>query len=464
MTDADHEPHSASTQEDHRMTSEVLDRVEALVDAGESEPLQALLGGLHPADVAEIITLLAKDTRLALIALIRDGFDPEIIPNLEEDVREEVLEALGAEGSAAAISRLAPDEAVSVLEDLDEEEQQEILEAVVNQDIRAGLEEGLAYPESSAGRLMHKVVVAVPEFWTVGDAIDFLRREQTLPEDFYAIFVIDPRYHPVGAVLLSRLLRCQRSTPVRDIMDRNAHSVPTTMDQEEVAYIFRKYALVSAPVVNTQGRVVGMITLDDIVHVIQEEAEEDLMKLGGVRDSGMYATLMRAASRRSPWLFFNLFTGFVETLVVGLFSHTIEHLVVLAALMPVVSALGGNVGTQSLTVVVRALATREITSANASRVVMREILICAINGILFGIVTGIGVALIYHDSGLGMVFGTAITANFCVAGIVGAMLPITMHTLKSDPAISSGIILTWITDVAGFSIFLGLATALLMHR
>jgi magnesium transporter len=388
------------------------------------------------------------------------------LAEVDETVRDEIIDQLGLETIAQVVTELDSDDAVQVVEELDEDEQREVLEAIPAGD-RSLIEEGLAFPEDSAGRLMQRELVTVPEFWTVGETIDFMRQsadeeDGVLPELFYDIFVVDPKHHPVGHIPLSRLLRTRRPVAVSDLMDPKMKILPATTDQEDVAFVFSQRDLVSAPVVDDDGRLVGVITIDDVVDVIHEEHEEDIMLLGGVSEGDLYADVLETTRSRFTWLLVNLGTAIMASIVIGLFQGTIEQMVALAVLMPIVASMGGNAGTQTLTVAVRALATKELTTTNALRVVGKELMVGIINGVLFAVLTGL-VAFAWFDSAdIGIVIALAMTINMVVAGLAGASIPILLERTGADPAIASSVFLTTITDVIGFLAFLGLATWLLI--
>ncbi|MGH6958981.1 MAG: magnesium transporter, partial [Dongiaceae bacterium] len=369
---------------------------------------------------------------------------------------------LGPQELAAAVAELDTDDAVDLLEDLDEEAKQRILAAVPAEE-RVILEKGLTYPEDSAGRLMQRELVAVPAYWTVGETVDFLRASQDLPDDFYDLFIVDPAHRPVGTVPLSRAMRTKRPVRLTDIMETELRTVPVTMDQEAVAYMFRQYALVSAPVVDEAGRLVGVVTVDDVVHVIDEEAEEDLMSLSGVGESDFHAPAAETAWRRMRWLFVTLINTLIASTVILQFDATIQQIVALAVLMPIVAAMGGNAGMQVVTVTVRALATRDLTpGSNLLRTVGKELIVAGMNAGLFALIMGGIAAAWFHDWHLGFVLGAAMVFNMLWAGLAGTVIPLTLHRLGMDPAVSAGPFLTTTTDVLGFFSFLGLATWFLL--
>ena len=373
---------------------------------------------------------------------------------------------LGLKRAANAISELDSDDALMVLEEMDEDRQKELLDHISDTE-RTFIEEGLSYPEDSAGRLMQREVVTVPSQWNVGQCIDYIRRraddeENELPSIFYDIFVIDARHHPVGAVSLSALLRSRRQTPVSEVMEEDMHEIPVDTDQEDIAFLFRQRDLVSAPVIDMAGRLVGAITIDDVVDVIHEEHEEDIMRMGGVIEDDLYQASISTARARFSWLVVNLLTAILASMVIGLFDATIQEVVALAVLMPIVASMGGNAGTQTLTVTVRALATKELTGANAFRVITKEVIVGCFNGIAFAILTGLVAWLWFGSSTLGIVIASAMVINMIVAGLAGTTIPIMLERAGIDPAIASSVFLTTITDVVGFFAFLGLAALFLL--
>ena len=435
------------------------------LDAAEVERIEELVLPLHYADVADVIEALGAEDRKLLIEIIRPHFEPETLTRLEQPVRSEVIEQLGTADLAAAIGGLETDDAVEVLEHLDDEVQSQVLEAVSIED-RTLLEEGLSWPEDSAGRLMQRELVAVPSFWTVGETIDFLRAaaerdSDELPEEFYDIFVVDPKHKPVGTIPLSRVLRTKRPVKVSDLMTPEMRLVPVDMDQEEVAFLFRQYDLASAPVVDEAGRLVGVITVDDVLDVIDEEAEEDIMRLGGVVETDLYRAVLDTTKSRFSWLVVNLGTAIVASIVIGFFEVTIRQIVALAVLMPIVASMGGNAGTQTLTVAVRALAMKELTASNTLRAVGKEVLVGGFNGILFAGLMGIVAWLWFASPAIGLVIAAAMVINLLVAGLAGVVIPLGLERTGVDPAVASGVVLTTVTDVVGFLAFLGLAALFL---
>ncbi len=439
--------------------------VEALAK-NRDDHLKILIDPLHYTEVADLLEHLNPEERNGLIELIRFKLDPAILSELDENVRDKIIDILGVDEVAAAVSELESDDAVEIIEELDEEEQKQILEAIPAGE-RGLIEEGLSYPEDSAGRLMQRELVTVPTYWNVGETIDFMRRgndegDDAMPEQFYDIFVTDPTFHPVGSVSLSRLLRSSRAVPITDIMEPEMKMIPVTTDQEEVAFLFRQRNLVSAPVVDDDGRLVGAITVDDVVDVIDEEHEEDIMRLGGVPEDDLYNAAIDTARSRFSWLFINLLTAVTASMVIGMFKATIEQIVALAILMPIVASMGGNAGTQTMTVTVRALAMKELTATNAYRVIGKEFLVGGFNGVLFAVLTGMVTWAWFGNPTLGMVIALAMIVNLIVAGLVGTLIPLMLDRSGHDPAIASSVILTTITDVVGFASFLGLAAWILL--
>ena len=432
----------------------IRDAIVAL-DSEDGAAILEILAPLHPAEVADLIEMLHGPMRTQLVELLRTNFDPVVLAELDETVRDEVAEQLGTETLANAIAALDSDDALSLISTLEETKQRRVLHAISNA-LRSILEEGLAFPEDSAGRLMQREFVAVPAFWKVGEVIDFLRESDDLPDDFYDVFVVDPRHRLIGYVALNRILRTKRPVPVRDIMVHDFVSVPVEMDQEEVAYVFSQQDLVSAPVVDDSDRLIGVITIDDIVDVIHQEAEEDIMRLGGVQGDDLYAAVIDTGKSRFTWLFVNLLTAIVASIVIGLFQGTIEQVVMLAVLMPIAASMGGNAGTQTLTVAVRALAMKELTPANALRVLSKEVLVGTFNGLLFAVIIGVIAWIWSGNIGIGVVMAVAMVITLVVAGLAGAAIPLGLSRTRFDPAIASGVFLTTITDVVAFLAFLGL--------
>ena len=440
--------------------------VKSALDENDPARVAALVETLHDADVADLVQNLSGEHRRAFLSIIRLDERPYVLAELDEAVRDEVIELLGVAETAAAVAGLETDDAVHVLEALDETDQRQVLESIPQPE-RLLLEQSLAYPEDSAGRLMQRELVAVPSFWTAGETIDHLRylgerAPDRLPENFHDIYVVDPRHRLLGSVPAGRLLCARRSVPLADIMITDLRIVSTHTDQKEVAFLFRQRDLIAAPVVDAGGRLVGMITIDDVVDVIDEVHEDEIMHLGGVGADDLHRHAFDTARSRFAWLLVNLVTAILASLVIGLFDGTIEHMVALAVLMPIVASMGGNAGTQTLTVAVRALATKELTRANALRVIAKELLVGILNGSLFAVITGIIAWIWFGNPLIAGVIGVAMIINLMVAALAGALVPLVLERLKVDPAIASGVFVTTVTDVVGFFGFLGLATLVLM--
>ena len=452
------------------LESGIEQEIVVAIDASDHPRVAELVAYLHPADVADLLEHLDEDGRDTLIEIFQGVLDPEVFSELDENVRDDLVEKLGFDYVASAVTKLDTDDAVQVMEELEEYVQKQVLEAIPPGD-RTLIKEGLAYPEDSAGRLMQREVMTVPELWNVGETIDFLRQRAveeeagedggSMPDLFYDIFVVDPAHKPIGSVALSRLLKSRRAVPVMDVMSDEMKLISVEEDQEDVAYLFSQRDLVSAPVIDTGGRLVGVITVDDIVDVIHKEHEEDIMRMGGVREDDMYDAVGDTTRARFSWLLLNLGTAILASIIISFFEGTIEQIVALAVLMPIVASMGGNAGTQTLTVTVRALAMKDLTPTNAMRVVGKEFLVGSINGIIFAILTG-AVAWFWFDSqALGLVIAMAMIINMVVAGLAGTTIPLVLEKNGIDPAIASSVFLTTITDVVGFAAFLGLAAWLL---
>jgi magnesium transporter len=384
-------------------------------------------------------------------------FDFSALTEVDEAIRLDIVEHMPNEQIAAAVQELASDDAVYILEDLDQADRDEILDSLPFTE-RVRLRRALGYPEETAGRRMQTEFVAVPTFWTVGQTIDYLRDEQNLPDRFSQIFVVDPSFRLVGAVDLDRVLRTKRTAKVEEIMHETRFAIPATMDQEEAAREFEQYDLLSAAVVDENDRLVGVLTIDDVVDVIQQEAEEDLMRMGGVGDEELSDTVMTTSRMRVPWLIVNLLTAFLAAAVIGLFDHTIEHVVALAVLMPIVAGMGGNAASQTMTVTVRALATRDLDIYNAARIIRRETLVGFLNGVIFAILIGLVAWLWFQDVNLGGIIAAAMIINMLAAALGGILIPLLLDRLGVDPAVASTVFVTTVTDVVGFFSFLGLAT------
>ncbi len=412
---------------------------------------------LHESELGDLIEAIQPDQRLAMVRLLGDDFDMTALTEVDEAIRMQIVDQMPNAQIAAAIGDLDSDDAVYILEDLDDEDREEILAQLPFTE-RVRLRRALDYPESSAGRRMQTEFVAVPPFWTVGQTIDYMRDEEDLPESFTQIFVIDPTFKLLGAVNLDAILRTKRAVKIETIMHETNHPIPAEMDQEEAAQLFEQYDLLSAAVVDENDRLVGVLTIDDVVDVIQEEAEEDLLRLGGVGDEELSDSVAETSRSRVPWLAVNLFTAFVSASVISLFEATIEQVVALAILMPIVAGMGGNAGSQTMTVTVRALATRNLDIHNAFRVVRREAGVGLINGVVFGCTVGLVAGLWFQDVSIGGLITTAMLINMFAAAMAGITIPMILSRAGADPAVSSAVFVTAITDTTGFFSFLGLAT------
>jgi len=442
-------------------SDDLVDDVNLAAQEGRREDIPALLADLHAADLADLLEHLGSTVRTIVIETIRDQLDAEVVSHLDETVREELLAILEPHEIAAVVAELETDDAIDLIEDLDEADQKELLDAVPDSD-RVLYEEALAWPEDSAGRLMRREVVAIPAVWTVGETIDYMRSDAEMPDDFFDVIIVDPMHKPLGMIPLSRVLRTKRPVTVTEIMDEEFRPIPVTMDQEDVAFLFRQYGLVEAPVIEESGRLVGVITVDDVVDVIEEEHEEDMMRLAGISEDDYYSAVIATTRSRASWLLVNLFTAILASIVIALFDTAIEKVVALAILMPIVASMGGNAGTQTLTVTVRALATKELTASRVVRTVAKESLVGFINGIIFAVVMGIIAWLWFASPVIGGVLAVAMVINLLVAGLAGTLIPLGLDRWGADPAVASSVFLTTITDVVGFFVFLGLGAWILL--
>jgi magnesium transporter len=439
-----------------------IDAVLGAIDAEDAPALIALLQPLHAADIADLLEQIAPAERAVFLRLAEGEMDGDVLSEVSEGIREEVIAALSPERVAEAVRDLHTDDVVDILEDLEAPAQGMILDALADVD-RIAVEQAMSYPEGSAGRLMQREVVVAPEHWTVGEAIDHLREADHLPDQFYHIILVDPGMKPLGYVTLGRVLSSQRNAALKDIQEDSFRVLEAEMGEDDVAYVFNQYHLISCPVVDAAGRLVGVITIDDAMNVLDDEHGEDMLRLAGVGDeTSMSDNAFQTVRQRLPWLVVNLFTASLSAVVITQFEHTITALVALAALMPIVASTGGIAGTQSLAVAVRALATRDLTRANARRVVMRELGAGVLNGIGLALILGVAATLIFGDPKLGVVLGIAMIVNQIVAALGGVLVPLTLDRLGLDPALASGTFVTTLTDVMGFFAFLGLATVLLI--
>ncbi len=455
LPDADSLPGAVA---EGRLSAAFIGDVNGALDRDDFEAVRAAIVPLHPADIAALFAQVPEGQRARLAGAIGEALDAEVIAELGDYVREDVLAGMSAGAVADLLTQLDTDDAVAVIEDLEEDEAREVLDALTPED-RADIETALGYPEESAGRLMQRELVAVSAEMTVGAVIDRVRATIDPATDFWEIFVIDAGRHPVGTMRLSWLLTTPPEMLVSDMMQREQTLIPVDMDQEEVALIFQKYALISAAVVDAEDRLVGVITVDDIVHIIQAEAGEDALKLSGAGDGDINEPVGETYRTRVRWLIANLGTAMISSSVITFFEPTIEKLVALAALTPIVASIGGNAGTQTMTVAVRALATNQLTEANTRRTIWREIRVAMLNGSTIALLMGLGTGLIFANATLGLVIAAAALFNIIVAGLAGVLVPVILDRLEFDPAVSSSVFVTMTTDTMGFLLFLGIATA-----
>ena len=448
--------------EDYSLDRDLVHEVLDAVEAEDASRLDALLDPLHAADIADLLEQIGPGDRGELVRLWSSEIDGEILSELDEGVRAEVIAELPSDVLREAVRDLYTDDVVDLVEDLEEADQRAILDALEATD-RVAVEQALSYPEYSAGRLMQRELVTAPEHWTVGQAIDFLRAQDELPEQFYHVILVDPRMKPVGYVTLGKVLSARRAVPLAEISEDSFRTIRVTQPDKDVAYAFNQYHLISAPVVDEDDRLVGVITIDGAMAVLDEEHEEDILRLAGVGDeSSLSDTVIEATKGRALWLFVNLLTAILASVVIDLFTDTIQTLVALAVLMPIVASMGGNAGTQTMTVAVRALATRDLTAQNAWRVIRREVAVGAINGLAFGLLMSIIAGLWFGVPMLAMVIGAAMLMTLVAAALGGIVIPMVLERLKIDPALASGPFVTTVTDVVGFFAFLGLASVVLL--
>lgn len=449
-----------SHQDVFEVTAELIEEISHALRKNNSEQLDYLFEPLHSADIAIIFEQLREDERNELIAYFGPELKPEVLTELEDTALDQVIREMDDSHVVEAICQMESDDAVDVLEDIDLEDRRRIIAALPVEE-RLAVEEGLSYPEDSAGRMVQKNIITVPGAWTVGQVIQFLRAEVDLPPEFYEVFIVDPLHHPIGTVSLSQLIRSRDPVPVSEIMDTGPKVVPVDLDQEEVAHMFRQYDLTSLGVVDEDGRLLGMITVDDVVDVIDEEAEEDILRMAGVQETDITESIFEASKNRIVWLLVNLGTAILASMVIAMFDGSIEQMVALAILMPIVASMGGNAGTQTMTVTVRSLATKDLTSSNMRRVIGKEFAIAVLNGVVLAVIIGL-LSLAYFDNAmLGGVIAAAMIINMVMAGLAGILIPVGLDKVNIDPALASSIFVTTITDVVGFFAFLGLASVVL---
>jgi len=443
--------------EENRLKPAYVDAVREALEESDKGVVYDLVEPLHPADIADLLELLDRDEREQLASAITDLMTVEVIAELNDFVRGEMMTALPAQAVALIAQQLETDDAVQLLEDLDEADQKAII-ANLQPETQVVVNSALSYPEETAGRLMNRHVMAVPEHLTVGDIIDYLRENGDFTHDFHEVFVIDAAHHPVGSCALNWILTAPRWVKLTDIMKRDQTLVPVTMDQEEVALMFQKYALISAAVVDESGRLVGQMTVDDVVHIISEEAGEDALLMSGAGDGDINEPIREAYSSRVRWLVANLGTAVVASAIIALFGAAIEELVALAILMPIVASIGGNAGTQTMAVSVRAIATNQLTRSNTRRILWREMRVAMLNGVTVAVLIGIAAGVLFSPM-MGAVIAAAMVINIAVAGMAGVLVPVIFERLGQDPAVASSVFVTMITDSMGFFAFLGLAVA-----
>ena len=443
------------------VSPKLVEEIVCALDQLNKEQVDFLLRPLHSADIADVFEQLNDNHRKLLTSLIGSRMEPDVLSELDDSTLDDVITEMDDKDFARAVSQMESDDAVHVLEDMDENEQRKIIDALPDKD-RLIVKEGLSYPEDSAGRLLQKNLVSVPGLWTVGAVIDYFLIEENLPDEFYEVFIVDPMHHPIGTAALNKIVRSDRDKKISEIMEKEPTLVRVDTDQEEVAYLFRQYDLTSMGVVDDGGRLIGVITFDDVVDVIEEEAEEDLMLMSGIQETDITESVFVASKNRVTWLIVNLGTAILASMVIAMFDATINQMVALAVLMPIVASMGGNAGTQTMTVTVRAIATRELTATNMKRIIFREFSIALLNGVIIAILIG-GLSWVWFDNTLlGLVMGVAMIVNMIMAGLAGILIPITLDKVNIDPALASSIFVTTITDVIGFFAFLGLASQVLI--
>jgi len=442
--------------EDGHLRSAFTKSIVETINSEDKRALFELIEPLHASELGDLLEAISSDQRIKLVKIAGDDFDLNSLTEVDEAIRLDIVDSLPNTKIALGLQELDSDDAVYILEDMEEEDQIEILDSLPF-DERILLKRALEYPEESAGRRMQTEFIAVPPFWTVGQTIDYLRDDDELPDRFHEVFVISPQYELLGNVQLDRLLRTGRAVTVEELMEESTHPIEANMDQEEAALIFQQYDLISAAVVDNGGRLVGVMTIDDIVDVINQEADEDIKRLAGVGDEELSDSVFEITKSRFTWLVINLLTAIMASSVISVFDGTIQKMVALAILMPIVASMGGNAGTQTMTVAVRALATKDIDSYNSRRIILREVQVGLINGIAFAILIGVVAAWWFQNSDLGIIIGIAMIFNMLCAAMAGIMIPIVLDKIDIDPAIASSVFVTTVTDVIGFFAFLGLA-------
>ena len=437
-------------------------RKEILSSLDDEKRVRFLLRPLHPSDIASMLQQISAEERAKIITTLGTEFEAEILYELDDVIREEVSVILGPLKVAEAISELESDDAVDILQDFDDEDLEKVLEKVSEQD-RFIIEEGLTFPEESAGRLMKREFVSIPSHWKVSTVTSFLRKEgNNIPEEFHTIFVVDPKYKLLGTVSLCDFILAKGTSIISEILNKDAHIIPATTDQEEVAHLFKHYNLVTAPVVDENERMLGVITVDDIVDIVDEEAEEDMLLLSGVKETDLYSAVLDTTRSRFSWLAVNLITAILASVVIAFFNGTIQEIIALAVIMPVIASMGGNAATQTLAITVRALATKELSSNRPMRIITKEILVGSVNGFLFALLAGGAAYFWSNNEKIGLITGAAMIINMIAAGLAGVIIPLSLDKFNIDPAIASSVFVTTVTDVIGFLAFLGLAATFLV--
>jgi magnesium transporter len=446
---------------DENLRNEFEKQIQKELSADNKDVVRKLLLSHHPADIADFIDKINAEERIKLVNIIKNDFDPALLTELDSSVKKYVIEILGSKKTASLISKLEMDDAAYVLIGLNEQTQNSILKYLTKTD-KKNLEELLSYPEDTAGRIMDKKFVSIPGHWTIGKAMDFIRRLKDLPEDFYEIFIVDPKYTPIGSLSLGKILNNPRNVIIKDIMKSNIRSVAPEENVENVSFLFKQYGYVTIPVVSKSNRLIGVITIEDAVEIIEKEAEEDIMFMGGVKEIDFHQDIFNAVRRRFPWLFINLITAHLSVMIISMYETTISQIVALAAIMPIVASIGGNAGTQTMTISVLAIASRELSRLNILRVVIRQVLANILNGFLMAIIGGTIMAIWKSSPEIGLIFGMSIIINFAFAGFFGSVIPLLLKKIGADPAVASPIFLTTLTDALGYLSFLGLATFFLL--
>jgi magnesium transporter len=442
--------------EDGHLLPEFTASVLKVIERNDAAGLADILVPLHESELGDLLQALSNEDRLNLVVLAGDNFAINALTEVDEAIRRNIIDLLPNKKIAQAIKDLESDDQVFILEDLEAEDQREVLDNLPF-DEQVILRRSLEYPEESAGRRMQTEFIAVPPFWNVGQALDYMRSDDSLPERFYEVFVVNPKYELMGYIQLDKLLRAHRDVIVDQLLEPSLHPIEATMDQEEAAYIFQQYDLISAAVVDNGLRLVGVMTIDDIVDVIHQEADEDIKRLAGVGDEELSDSVLEITKSRFLWLLINLATAIMASAVIGMFDATIEQMVALAILMPIVASMGGNAGTQTMTVAVRALATKDMDSYNTKRIIRREVMVGLINGVAFATLIGFASSYWFSNHELGLIIGIAMIFNMVCAALAGISIPILLDHFDIDPAIASSVFVTTVTDVIGFFAFLGLA-------